>query len=156
MSNSNYQKSSRQPSEEPSVQTNDLNLAIGPSQASTFALVNYPTEHVRQHISWPRYLASITPLICGGLGPTITLLALSGCADRWRTEVIDGRLIEEPDPKWVIIVTSVAISVGFLANIFLLLRILDRGNPKHLQILCIVFWALECLPPPRSHFLFSR
>jgi len=145
MSNSDDQASSGQPSAEPSFQTNDLSLA---SQTPSSSLRSYPTAQIHQHISWPRYLALNTPIICGGLGPTVTLLALSGCADRWRTAVINGRLIEDPDPKWVVVVTSVAIAVGFLANVFLLLRMLDRGNPKHMQFLCIVLWALECPPLP--------
>jgi len=155
MSNSDDQTSSRQPSAEPSFQTDDPSLAIDTSQTPSSSLRSHPTEQIHQHISWPRYLASNTPIICGGLGPTITLLALSGCADRWRTAVINGRLIEDPDPKWVVIVTSIAIAVGFLANVFLLLRMLGRGNPKYMQFLCVVLWALECFPPLFPHFPFA-
>ena len=99
----------------------------------------------RKHRSWWHYWASITPLICGALGPVLTLLALSGCADRWRLYVTDnGVSMEEKDPKWVIAVTALAIMIGMFANILLLLRMLGRGNPKHLQIIAIVLWLLEC------------
>src|SRR5208282_1206307 len=61
-----------------------------------------PSETPRKSTEWLQYIASITPLICGGLGPTITLMALSGCADEWRDEQIDGRNLADRDPKWVI------------------------------------------------------
>ena len=100
----------------------------------------------RKHISWIQYWASITPLICGALGPTLTLMALSGCADRWRIlELPDGSFHIEPDPQWVVVITAVAIVIGFIANIFLLMRMLGRANPKSMQYLCVTFWALECI-----------
>jgi hypothetical protein len=151
MSASDDQTVSRQPSEAPSLQgADDLSLAIEPS-IDTLSISQLP-EEVHHHVSWSLYLASITPLICGGLGPTLTLLALSGCADRWRVATIDGLLIEDPDPKWVTITTSVAVAIGLVANIFLLMRMLGRGNPKHMQWLCIILWFLECLSPPRPRF----
>jgi hypothetical protein len=98
------------------------------------------------HTSRLRYWASISPLICGGFGPTLTLMAISGCADRWRTENLpDGTVITEKDPEWVVAITAVAIVVGFFANIFLLMRMLGRANPKYMQYLSIALWALECM-----------
>ena len=103
------------------------------------------SEH-RKHRPWLLYWASITPLLCGALGPVLTLLALSGCADRWRMYVApDGSDLFEKDPRWVIGVTALAIIVGLFANILLLLRMLGRGNPKHLQIFAILLWFLECM-----------
>ena len=91
------------------------------------------------------YWASITPLICGGLGPTVTLIALSGSADRWRTENLpDGTARTERDPTWVVASTAVAVVAGFIANIFLFMRMVGRGNQKHMQYMCIALWALEC------------
>ena len=62
----------------------------------------------------------------------------------------DGRVISEKDPPWVIGVTASAIVVGFIANVFLLLRMLGRGNPKYVQFTCIALWTLECIPPTTS------
>ena len=105
----------------------------------------------RKHRPLLLYWASITPLLCGALGPVLTLLALSGCADRWRMYVApDGSNLFEKDPRWVIGVTALAIIVGLFANILLLLRMLGRGNPKHLQIFAILLWFLECMSLP-SH-----
>jgi hypothetical protein len=120
-----------------------------PSQATySFNSATANEHHRRRHISWIQYLASITPLICGGLGPTLTLMAISGCADHWRAEELpDGHFLVERDPQWVIASTAVAIVVGFIANIFLLMRMLGRANPKHMQNLCIGLWFLECIVP---------
>ena len=74
----------------------------------------------------------------------MTLMALSGCADKWRSEEVSGVVIDEPDPKWVAAVAAVAIVVGFIANIFLLMRMMGRGNPKHMQYLSITLWTIEC------------
>lgn len=96
---------------------------------------------------WLLYWASITPLLCGAFGPVLTLLALSGCADRWRLySTTDGKALLEKDPRWVIAVTALAIIVGLIANILLLARMLGRGNPKHLQWFAIILWLLECTP----------
>jgi hypothetical protein len=95
-----------------------------------------------QH-SWFQRVASFHPLVCGGIAPTIVLFALSGCADRWGINIMDGLPVEEPDPEWVIIITSVAAMVGLIANFILLWRILGRGNPKLMQLLCITLWLLE-------------
>jgi hypothetical protein len=93
------------------------------------------------------YWSSLTPLFCGGLGPTLTLLALSGCLDHWRAyEMPDGTTTSERDPRWVVGVTALAIIVGFVANILLLLRMIGRGNPKLLQLWAIALWLLECIP----------
>lgn len=115
-----------------------------------------PSER-KKHRPWFLYWASITPLLCGAFGPVLTLLALSGCADRWRMYVTKegGGQLFEKDPRWVIAVTALAIVVGLIANILLLLRMLGRGNPKHLQLFAIILWLLECtssplLLPPRS------
>jgi potassium channel subfamily K len=129
--------------------------AIAPSRTTSrtsFSIAAIPTADLHQHISWPRYLASITPLICGGLGPTITLLALSGCADRWRTETVGGDFIQDGDPTWVVVVTAIAIAIGLLANVFLLMRMLGRGNPKYMQINCILLWAIECMSLGHSSY----
>lgn len=121
--------------------------SIEPTNTTLFSSPSYsiglPRASKKSHDSWLRYLASITPLICGGLGPTLTLMAISGCADRWRTE--DGTVITERDPVWVIAITAVAIVVGFFANIFLLMRMLGRANPKYMQYLSIALWTLECI-----------
>lgn len=101
----------------------------------------------RKGTTWLQYVASITPLICGGLGPTITLMALSGCADKWRDEEIGDRTIDEKDPKWVVATTSLAICIGFIANVLLLARMMGRGNPKYMQYGSIVLWVIECMSP---------
>jgi len=117
------------------------------SQAtSSFNSVTGSEHHRRKHISWIQYIASITPLICGGLGPTLTLMAISGCADRWRTEDFPDGLVER-NPRWVVATTAVAILLGGIANIFLLMRMMGRANPKHMQNLCIGLWFLECNCP---------
>jgi hypothetical protein len=95
---------------------------------------------------WVQHWASITPLIVGGLGPTITLLAISGCADAWRVdEFPNGIHVSEKDKKWVIACTAIAIVVGFFANLFLLFRMVGRGSPKYMQYLSISLWSLECI-----------
>ncbi|SRR6266496_3028240 len=107
--------------------------------------IGIPHSSKKSHSSWLRYWASITPLICGGLGPTLTLMAISGCADRWRTENSpNGTVTTEMNPRWVVAITAVAIVVGFIANIFLLMRMLGRANPKHMQNMSIALWTLEC------------
>jgi len=142
--------SSRQASEGPDGDDFTLSSTVRGTAQSTFSF-NSTTgleHHRRRHISWIQYMASITPLVCGGLGPTLTLMAISGCADRWRTEDFpDGRVLVERDPPWVLATTAVAIVLGFLANIFLLMRMLGRANPKHMQYLCIGLWFLECIVP---------
>src|SRR5277367_3431238 len=139
--------SSRQASEGPDGDDFTLSSTVRGTAQSTFSF-NSTTgleHHRRRHISWIQYMASITPLVCGGLGPTLTLMAISGCADRWRTEDFpDGRVLVERDPKWVVAATAVAIITGFVANIFLMMRMLGRANPKIMQYLCIAFWSLEC------------
>jgi hypothetical protein len=96
--------------------------------------------------SWIMHWASITPLICGGLGPVLTLMALSGCADRWRAENFPGgHTVPEDDPTWVVCITAVAIVIGFTANVLLLMRMMGRGNPKLIQYWSIGLWTLECI-----------
>src|SRR5215471_9331380 len=58
------------------------NPTLSSSPSYSIGLARAPKK---SRTSWLRYWASITPLICGGLGPALTLLAISGCADRWRT-----------------------------------------------------------------------
>ena len=57
----------------------------------------------------------------------------------------DGTSFSERDPRWVIASTAVAISVGVFANIFLLLRMMARGNPAFNQYMSIALWLLECI-----------
>src|SRR5579862_9246490 len=74
---------------------------------------NHSHSGRKKHRPWQLYWASITPLLCGAFGPVLTLLALSGCADRWRLyATTDGEALSEKDPKWVIAVTALAIVVG--------------------------------------------
>jgi hypothetical protein len=100
-----------------------------------------------KHQTWLLYWASINPVICGALGPTLTLLALAGCTDRWRVFWVDGTSYSEKDPKWVIATTVIAIVMGLLANVFLLLRMMARGNPALNQSMSIILWSLECSFP---------
>jgi len=73
-------------------------------------------------------------------------MAISGCADRWRAENFpNGTVKTEKDPDWVVATTAVAIVVGLFANIFLLMRMLGRGNPKYMQYMSITLWTLECM-----------
>ena len=112
---------------------------------------NHSHSGRKKHRPWLLYWASITPLLCGAFGPVLTLLALSGCADRWRLyATTDGETLSGKDPKWVIAVTALAIIVGLIANILLLARMLGRGNPKHLQWFAIILWLLECTLPSIS------
>jgi hypothetical protein len=99
----------------------------------------------RRHRAGLLYWSSITPLFCGALGPTLTLLALSGCLDRWRVlEMPDGSRASDRDPRWVVGITALAIITGFVANILLLSRMMGRGNPKYIQYATIALWVLEC------------
>jgi hypothetical protein len=145
--------SSRQASEEPdgddvTLSSTTHERALSRTTFSFNSTTPRTHPHRRRHVSWIQYWASITPLVCGGLGPTLTLMAISGCADRWRTEDFsDGRVLVESDPKWVVAATAVAIITGFVANIFLMMRMLGRANPKIMQYLCIAFWSLECIVP---------
>jgi hypothetical protein len=147
MSNEDDQTSStRRQSERPSNTYDDFSLATTQpfSAATSDSIVSINPKRHRQ-ISWLLYWASITPVICGGLGPTLTLMAISGCADQWRAKHLsDGTIISERDPSWVIGITTTAIVVGFIANIFLLMRMLGRANPKYMQYASIVLWTLEC------------
>lgn len=139
--NNGDQASSRQPSEDPSS-TGVSDVSPTPQVPS----LSIATRHIEKkvHKSWLKYWSSITPVICGGLGPLVTLLALSGCADKWRTKTVDGIAVEERDPKWAMVTTAVAIVLGFIANIFLLMRMMGRGNPKHMQYWSIFLWTMEC------------
>ena len=74
-------------------------------------------------------------------------MALSGCADKWRDEDIGDRTIDDKDPKWVVATTSLAICIGFIANVLLLARMMGRGNPKYMQYGSIVLWVIECMSP---------
>ena len=144
--------SSREASEEPDGDDFTLSSTAPNTPRTTHSFNSttsaQPPRHHRKHVSWIQYWASITPLVCGGLGPTLTLMALSGCADHWRTEdLADGRILVERDPAWVVAATAVAIVIGFIANIFLLMRMLGRANPKYMQYLCIIMWSIECIPP---------
>jgi hypothetical protein len=109
------------------------------------------TQQKFQWPAWLLYWASITPLVCGAMGPTVTLFALSGCVDRWRALEVNGVQILEPDPGWVVAATVTALVVGLAANLFMLLRMASRGNPKWNQNLSIILWFTECplplLPP---------
>lgn len=163
MSNDSDQNSSSlRQSERPSNRDDDLSLetpgrislstsySIEPRNATLSSSPSYsiglPRTSKKSHASWIRYWASITPVICGGLGPTLTLMAISGCADRWRTKSFpDGTVITEKDPNWVIAITAVAIIVGLFANLFLLMRMLGRANPKYMQHMTIALWILECI-----------
>jgi hypothetical protein len=146
MSNEDDQTSSRRQSEGPSNADNDFSLATTqPFSAATSYSIDAINPKRHRQISWLLYWASITPLICGGVGPTLMLMAISGCADRWGTKHLsDGTIISERDPAWVIGVTATAIVIGFIANIFLLMRMLGRANPKYMQYASIVLWTLEC------------
>ena len=130
------------------VQTNDISIApseIVPANSEPFS-TGLPLTHTERHPSWIQYWASVTPLIVGALGPTLTLLAISGCADKWRVRVFPAGLdVPVRDPRWVIGLTATAILIGFIANIFLLLRMIGRGNPKYMQDLSILLWTLECI-----------
>jgi energy-converting hydrogenase Eha subunit A len=96
--------------------------------------------------TWLLYWASICPVICGALGPTLSLLAIAGCTDRWRYFYeSDGDYFSEKDPTWIIATTVVAIVLGVIANIFLALRMLARGNPALNQYLSITLWSLQCI-----------
>lgn len=122
------------------------NATFSSSPSRSAGLLHASKKLHTAHTSRLRYWATISPLICGGLGPTLTLMAISGCADRWRTETLpDGTVITEKDPTWVVAITAVAIVVGFFANIFLLMRMLGRANPKHMQYMSIALWTLECI-----------
>lgn len=122
--------------------------ALSQYPSFSIGIPSTPPKQKRRHRlkTWIQYWASITPLICGGLGPTVTLMALSGCADKWRSEDILGQPVTEPDPLWVVVVTAIAIVVGFIANTFLLIRMMGRGDPKLMQYLSIILWTLECNP----------
>jgi len=146
MSNEDNQTFSRPQSEGTSTADDDFSLATSPTSSAPLS-DSIGAIHPKRHrqISWLLYWASITPIICGALGPTLTLMAISGCADRWRTKHLsDGTIISEPDPAWVIGVTATAIVVGFIANIFLLMRMLGRANPKYIQYATIILWTVEC------------
>jgi len=128
-----------------------LRSRISSSSSSTFGLLAAALSKPRPHSTWLLHLASITPLICASFGPVVTLLALSGCADRWRVfDNGNGTVFDEPDPPWVVATTVTAIVVGLVANTFMLLRMVGRGHPKWDQNISIVLWLTECATPPRQ------
>lgn len=142
--NVNFAESVNGPSV-PSENSPSPNLSRFQSQATSIGSEE-PILRRRQRTSL-LYWSSLTPLFCGGIGPTLTLLALSGCLDHWRVyEMPDGSSTSDRDPHWVVGVTALAIIVGFIANILLLLRMIGRGNPKLLQLWAILLWLLECIP----------
>jgi hypothetical protein len=130
-----------QPSGNSPENSPDLNRAQ--SEAPTIGSVEPVLR--RRHRAGLLYWSSVTPLFCGALGPTLTLLALSGCLDRWRVfEIPGGSRASDRDPRWVIAITALAIIIGFVANILLLTRMMGRGNPKYIQYWTIALWAIEC------------
>lgn len=150
MSNDGGESSfSQQLSEGRSHLSDDRNVVspeIVPSSPDNRPGCEHPYRLKRRHTSWKLYWVSITPLICGGLGPMLTLLALSGCVDPWRFEnLLNGTTRTDKDPKWVIAIIGVALFVGLIANIFLLLTMLGRANQKYMQLLSIALWTLECM-----------
>jgi hypothetical protein len=121
------------------------------SVASTVRLLADAAGRGRGHPTWLLHLASVTPLICGSIGPVVTLLALSGCADEWREHVdADGKVLSEPDPRWVVATTVTALVMGVVANLFMLLRMTGTGPSKWNQNISISLWILECPPPTRK------
>jgi hypothetical protein len=104
--------------------------------SSAFALSN--------PLHWLLYFSSIGPLICGGVGPAVTLLALSGCVDKWKFITLpDGSVVKEEDPSWVIATTVSALLIGFIANVVLAVRLLGMGNPNHAQYWSITLWITQ-------------
>jgi hypothetical protein len=125
---------------------NSPDLSRVQSEATTIGSVEPVLK--RRYGTGLLYWSSVTPLFCGALGPTLTLLALSGCLDRWRVLAMpDGSRTSERDPRWVVSITALAIIIGFVANILLLMRMMGRGNPKHIQYWTIALWVVECFPP---------
>ena len=131
-----------------------ISLAVTPASFSLWPSfsVDTPDQTYKRRNPWIQHWAAITPLIVGGLGPTLTLLAISGCADNWRViQLPSGLYVAEKDATWVLVCTGLAIVIGFIANVFMLLRMMGRGNPKHMQNLSIILWTVECKCRLQSH-----
>ena len=110
-------------------------------------LTSLSTLRFSKPADWLLYTASIAPLICGAVGPTVTLFALSGCVDEWGyINLPDGLIIKEKDPTWVVATTVTALLIGFLANILLLVRLLGRGESNYTVHLSIILWILQGRP----------
>ena len=126
---------------------------------SEISLASTTSHTLSGPLHWLLYWASITPIICGGLGPALTLLALSGCVDSWRALALpDGSQLKEGNPVWVIVPTTIAIIFGLIANILLLLSMTGNRNPKYtkyIQYCAIILWILECTFPPSEIALTS-
>ena len=141
--------SSQQLSEERSHLSDDRNLVsseLASSSPEDYLGYEHSYRLKKKHIQWRIYWVRITPLICGGLGPMLTLLSLSGCVDPWRIENLpNGTTRTDKDPNWVIAIIVAALVLGLIANIFLLLTMLGRANQKYMQRLSITLWTLECM-----------
>lgn len=126
---------------------------------SEISLASTTSHTLSDPLHWLLYCVSITPIICGGIGPALTLLALSGCVDSWRALPLpDGSQFNEGDPVWVIVPTTIAIIIGVIANILLLVSMTGNRNPKHtkhIQYCAIILWILECTFPPHEIALMS-
>src|SRR5436190_7299590 len=129
----------RQGTNEEAVYTCARNLDL-----SRISLASSASQSWSNHLHRLLYWASITPIICGALGPALTLLAISGCVDNWRAVgFADGSQLDEVDPAWVIAPTATAIILGLAANILLLVRMTGNRNFKFLQYWSIILWTLE-------------
>ena len=104
------------------------------------------TQSSATEINWRQYLLSLTPLICGAIGPVAILLAISGRIDPWRAASLsDGSQVSDGYHDWVRTPTLIAIIMGVIANIFVLARLLVQDqHPQHLQYWSLLFWVLEC------------
>ena len=123
---------------------NSLNL-------SRVSLASSSSQWLSNPLHWYLYWASVTPIICGALGPALTLLAISGCVDPWRgSDLPDGSHFNEKDPLWVIVITSIAIILGLAANMLLIISLMTTRESRHTQYITIILWMLACKKPSKN------
>lgn len=96
----------------------------------------------------------ILPIIAGVLIPLSILLSIPSLTSHWYVQT-DGNVILEapPTPLYLIVVMSLSMVCGVLANICLVLRFAERSIKK-MTLLCIILLSMNgsCLPSRLSFF----
>jgi hypothetical protein len=112
---------------------------------SSVSLASSKSVQVRKTFHWILYWSHIAPVLCCAVGPTVTLWAITGCIDSWRTIIrSDGSHFNERDPAWTNVITAIAIAFGVTANVILWVRLWRETSRTHHWSL--ILWAVAGMP----------
>ncbi|KAK1984147.1 LOW QUALITY PROTEIN: ion channel protein [Colletotrichum cereale] len=95
------------------------------------------------------FASSAFPMIAGTLGPVASAFSICALVRPWRqhyppgTDIAAAAFVD--DPKWLIIVNAIQLSIAIVSNVFLLLNMARRVRFSLAQPITIVGWYLSAI-----------